>query len=115
LTKGLFTGNGKIWRPDPAGAKELAAVTPSITADVYADEGDVSIAFSGAASRYAGDEIVKMLGELAARKESAGAALYLMDDQSGQTINVVAAGGHDLAEAAMSLVDVWSADLDLDY
>jgi hypothetical protein len=116
LTKGLLLANGSVWRPDPAGAKELAAALPPITADVYSDEGFVSIAFSGAAARYrSGDDLVRFLTAVATPKESAGGALYLMDDQSGETANVAAVAGHDLAEAAMALVDVWAPDLDLDY
>jgi len=106
------------WRADPKFFPTLGAAKPAVTLQAYASAGAISFAFSGAATQYAkgaDGDLPKLLGALCARSEAAGGSLYQTDDEDGSTVSAAAIAGHDVAQAAMALVDVWKNDLDVDY
>lgn len=109
---------GGAWRPDAARLPKMAAAMPRVRADAYAEGGWMSVGFAGlgnGADAWVDGELGLVLEAVAAREDVAGASILLRSDEDGATERVLAAAGHDAAEAAMALVDAWAPELELDY
>lgn len=107
-----------VWRTDAARMPKMAAASPRVRADAYADSGWISVSFAGLAPEigaWLDGELGALLEAIASREDVAGASVVLRNDADGSTVSVRAVAGRDAAEAAMALVDAWAPELELGY